>query len=91
MAVVKEFQQKIDLIKWANESNYGLSAAIWSANLEEAKALGKQLEVGSVFINAVVKSDSRLPIGGLKRSGFGRELSEIGIKEYCNAKVIYVS
>ena len=91
VAVVKEFQQKIDLIKWANESNYGLSAAIWSANLEEAKALGKQLEVGSVFINAVVKSDSRLPIGGLKRSGFGRELSEIGIKEYCNAKVIYVS
>ena len=53
--------------------------------------LARQLEVGSVFVNAVVRSDSRLPIGGVKKSGYGRELAEAGIKEFCTVKTHYVN
>jgi succinate-semialdehyde dehydrogenase/glutarate-semialdehyde dehydrogenase len=91
LAVVKSFKTEDEAIELANSSVYGLSAAIWTKNKEKARELARQLEVGSVFVNAVVRSDSRLPIGGMKRSGYGRELSEIGIKEFCAAKTIYVA
>ena len=91
LAVVKSFKTEDEAIQLANSSVYGLSAAVWTKNKEKARQLARQLEVGSVFVNTVVRSDSRLPIGGIKRSGYGRELSEIGIKEFCAAKTVYVA
>ncbi len=77
-------------IALANDSVYGLGAAVWSQNLERAQAIAQQLEVGFVAINDFVKSDPRLPFGGIKRSGFGRELAEEGIKAFVNIKTIVV-
>ncbi|MBO0952441.1 aldehyde dehydrogenase family protein [Fibrella forsythiae] len=80
-----------EAIRYANESRYGLSAALWTTDTDRATYLACQLRVGSVFINAVVRSDSRLPIGGVKKSGFGRELSAVGIREFCTTKTIYIA
>lgn len=77
-------------IALANDSVYGLGAAVWSQNLERAQTIALQLEVGFVAINDFVKSDPRLPFGGIKRSGFGRELAEEGIKSFVNIKTIVV-
>ncbi|MCX6199620.1 MAG: NAD-dependent succinate-semialdehyde dehydrogenase [Bacteroidetes bacterium] len=79
-----------EAIKTANNSVYGLGASIWSADKGRAEILSQQLETGNVFINDIVKSDSRLPFGGIKRSGFGRELSEYGLKEFVNIKTVYI-
>ncbi|MDX1939981.1 MAG: NAD-dependent succinate-semialdehyde dehydrogenase [Saprospiraceae bacterium] len=73
-----------------NDSQYGLGAAIWSANTARAENIAKQLEAGAIVINDFVKSDPRLPFGGVKRSGFGRELAEEGIKEFVNIKMIVI-
>ncbi|RYF73591.1 MAG: NAD-dependent succinate-semialdehyde dehydrogenase [Cytophagaceae bacterium] len=80
-----------EAIRYANTSRYGLSAALWTTDADRATYLSRQLRVGSVFVNAVVRSDSRLPIGGVKKSGFGRELSAVGIREFCNTKTIYIA
>ncbi|MDZ4680322.1 MAG: NAD-dependent succinate-semialdehyde dehydrogenase [Saprospiraceae bacterium] len=77
-----------ELIKRANATNYGLGASIWSKDTERAELIARKIEAGAVFINAMVKSDPRLPFGGIKLSGYGRELSEIGMKEFCNIKTI---
>ena len=74
----------------ANHSRYGLSAAIWTSDLERAALLAKELEVGGVFVNSMVRSDPRWPIGGIKKSGYGRELSETGIKEFVNTKTVLI-
>ena len=77
-----------DAINIANNSQYGLSSSIWSSNPERAENVAKKLETGAVFINATSKSDPRIPIGGIKRSGFGRELSEYGALEFVNIKAV---
>jgi succinate-semialdehyde dehydrogenase/glutarate-semialdehyde dehydrogenase len=84
---VKNLEEAVCL---ANQSRYGLSAAIWTKDLDQAAQTARQLQVGSVFVNAVVRSDSRLPIGGVKKSGYGRELSEAGIKEFCHLKTVFI-
>lgn len=84
----KDEQHAIDL---TNDHRYGLGGAIWSRDIEKAQALGKEIESGAVFINAMVKSDPRYPFGGIKKSGYGRELSHFGIHEFMNAKTIYVN
>ena len=91
LATITTFSSEQEAIRLANLSRYGLSAAIWTQDLDKAKMLARQLEVGSVFVNAVVRSDSRLPIGGVKKSGYGRELAEAGIKEFCTVKTHYVN
>lgn len=91
LAAITTVSSEQEAIKLANQSRYGLSAAIWTQDLDKAKILSRQLEVGSVFVNAVVRSDSRLPIGGVKKSGYGRELAEAGIKEFCVVKAHYVN
>ncbi|MBR5675399.1 MAG: aldehyde dehydrogenase family protein, partial [Neisseriaceae bacterium] len=73
-------------IQIANHSPYGLGACIYSADTNAAWELGKRLNVGSVFINRHTSSDLRLPFGGVKSSGFGRELSEFGLYEFVNIK-----
>ncbi len=67
-----------DALRIANDSRYGLAAVIWSADVERARALASRMEAGSVFINGVTASDPRLPVGGVKLSGYGRELGAAG-------------
>jgi acyl-CoA reductase-like NAD-dependent aldehyde dehydrogenase len=79
-----------EAIAEANNSEFGLGASIWTNNLERGIRLGRQIESGIVSINEMVKSDPRLPFGGTKSSGIGRELSEFGIREFVNIKSIVV-
>ena len=79
-----------EAIKIANDSKYGLGGAIWTKDIEKGRRLAKEMEAGAVFINGMVKSDPRLPFGGIKYSGYGRELSIQGIREFVNQKTVWV-
>ena len=74
----------------ANASAYGLGASIWTRDLARGERLAGKLEAGFVAINDMVKSDPRLPFGGIKKSGIGRELSHYGLKEFVNIKSVVV-
>jgi len=80
-----------DALRIANDSAFGLGASIWTADRKRGEMLAARVEAGSVFINGMVKSDPRLPFGGVKASGFGRELSSYGIKEFVNIKTVVIS
>jgi acyl-CoA reductase-like NAD-dependent aldehyde dehydrogenase len=77
-------------IQFANDTEYGLGAALWSRDIPRATGLARRIEAGSVFINGMVASDPRLPFGGIKRSGYGRELGVFGIREFSNIQTIVV-
>lgn len=79
-----------DAVIKANDTDFGLGASIWTGAPSRAEELAGRLEVGSVFVNGIVKSDPRLPFGGVKQSGYGRELSAYGIKEFVNIKTVWV-
>ncbi|MFT5623434.1 MAG: succinate-semialdehyde dehydrogenase/glutarate-semialdehyde dehydrogenase, partial [Bacteroidia bacterium] len=83
-------QDDADAIGLANQSAYGLGAAVFTQDIERGKRLAHQLECGACFINDFVKSDPHLPFGGIKRSGYGRELGAVGIREFVNVKTICV-
>lgn len=85
--VVKDEEQ---LIERANSTNFGLGATIWSRDIERAERLARRIDSGFVGINQPVKSDPRLPFGGTKKSGLGRELSHYGVREFTNVKTIIV-
>jgi len=86
VAVIIEAKDDDDAIRIANDTPYGLGSAVFSSTIERALAVADQLEVGSCFINGSVKSDPRMPFGGVKESGYGRELSRYGICEFVNIK-----
>jgi succinate-semialdehyde dehydrogenase/glutarate-semialdehyde dehydrogenase len=74
----------------ANKSQYGLAASVWTSDVKTAKLFIPKLNTGNVFINSIVKSDARLPFGGVKKSGYGRELSDFGLKEFVNIKSVFI-
>ena len=90
VAAVIRVRDDADAVRVANASPYGLGAAVWTEDRERGERLAADLEVGSVFVNGLVKSDPRLPFGGVKRSGYGRELSEFGLREFVNVKSVWV-
>jgi succinate-semialdehyde dehydrogenase / glutarate-semialdehyde dehydrogenase len=84
-------RDEADAIAIANETSFGLGAAVFSKDVHRAEWLAlNELDAGSCFVNAFVKSDPRLPFGGIKESGYGRELGSYGIKEFVNIKTVYV-
>ncbi|MCA9226569.1 MAG: aldehyde dehydrogenase family protein, partial [Planctomycetales bacterium] len=80
-----------EAIELANRSAFGLGASVWSRDVEHAERLTPRIDSGMVFVNEIVKSDPRLPFGGVKDSGYGRELSNIGIREFTNVKTVWVN
>jgi succinate-semialdehyde dehydrogenase/glutarate-semialdehyde dehydrogenase len=77
-------------VEIANSSDFGLGASVWSGAADRAEALAPSIESGCVFVNGIVKSDPRLPFGGIKLSGYGRELADFGIREFVNVKTVVV-
>lgn len=90
VAIVIRAQDENDALRIANDTPYGLGASLWSRDFARAEELAKSIDAGMTFINGMVKSDPRLPFGGVKESGFGRELSYHGIREFVNAKTVWV-
>ena len=90
VATLIEAQDDAEAVMIANDTPYGLGSAVFSANRERALAIADRLDVGSCFLNSMVKSDPRLPFGGVKESGYGRELSSYGIKEFVNIKTFFM-
>jgi succinate-semialdehyde dehydrogenase / glutarate-semialdehyde dehydrogenase len=90
LAVVNVANDEAEAIRLANDSAYGLSGSIWTRDIDKGIRLAKKMETGAVYINTLVKSDPRLPFGGIKHSGYGRELGRHGILEFVNAKTIVV-
>jgi succinate-semialdehyde dehydrogenase/glutarate-semialdehyde dehydrogenase len=89
-AVVIRAKDEEDAIALANESKYGLGGNVWTGDTERGKELARKIESGGVFINGMTASDPRLPFGGVKHSGYGRELSSWGIQEFTNIQTIWV-
>jgi succinate-semialdehyde dehydrogenase/glutarate-semialdehyde dehydrogenase len=90
VASVTRVRSEEEAVRLANQCPYGLGASIWSGDSGRAERLAPEIEAGSVFINGIVKSDPRLPFGGIKLSGYGRELAAYGIKEFVNIKTVWV-
>ncbi len=90
LAVVITAKDESEAVRLANDTRFGLGGSIWTEDLDKGTAIAKQMETGAVFINALVKSDPHMPFGGVKKSGYGRELGRNGILEFVNAKSIAV-
>jgi succinate-semialdehyde dehydrogenase/glutarate-semialdehyde dehydrogenase len=79
-----------DAIRIANDSVFGLGGCVWTRDLEKGEKIARKVETGAMFVNGMTKSDPRLPFGGIKKSGYGRELASYGIKEFVNIKTIWI-
>ncbi|MEZ6131942.1 MAG: NAD-dependent succinate-semialdehyde dehydrogenase [Planctomycetaceae bacterium] len=90
VAAVTRVQNPEEAIALANRSAFGLGASLWTRDLSNAERMAAEIDSGSVFINGIVKSDPRLPFGGVKDSGYGRELSHFGLREFVNIKTVWV-
>ena len=90
LAAVVRAADRAQAVDLANRSEYGLGAAVWTGDVAAGRELAADIESGCVFVNEIVKSDPRLPFGGVKRSGYGRELAREGIREFVNVKTVWV-
>ena len=90
VAIVIRAESEADALRIANETRFGLGSSIWSKDTARAEQLAAHIQAGCTFINGMVKSDPRLPFGGVKASGYGRELSRLGIHEFVNAKTVWI-
>ncbi|MFQ5837616.1 MAG: NAD-dependent succinate-semialdehyde dehydrogenase [Thermoplasmata archaeon] len=90
VAPVIAVKDEDEAIKVANSSDFGLGGSVWTKDLERGMRVAKRIEAGTVFVNEVTKSDPRMPFGGIKKSGLGRELSKFGIREFVNVKALNV-
>jgi succinate-semialdehyde dehydrogenase/glutarate-semialdehyde dehydrogenase len=88
---VIRFETEEQAIQIANDSDFGLGGSLWTNDLIKAEKMAREIESGGIFINGMTKSDPRLPFGGIKKSGYGRELSHYGIKEFVNIKTIWIA
>jgi succinate-semialdehyde dehydrogenase / glutarate-semialdehyde dehydrogenase len=91
VAAVSRAKNEGEAIALANTSPYGLGASLWTRDRDRAERLAAEIEAGDVHVNGMVKSDPRLPFGGIKRSGYGRELSDFGIREFVNIKSVWIA
>lgn len=91
VAAIIEAKDEADAVRLANDSVFGLGAAVFTADRARGERVARELEAGACFVNAFVRSDPRLPFGGIKQSGYGRELGVFGIREFVNVKTVYVA
>jgi succinate-semialdehyde dehydrogenase/glutarate-semialdehyde dehydrogenase len=91
VAIVQRVPDLTAAIEVANSTTFGLGSSVWTRDVAQAQRCIEEVEAGAVFVNAMVASTPELPFGGIKRSGFGRELSELGLKEFCNAKTVWIT
>jgi succinate-semialdehyde dehydrogenase/glutarate-semialdehyde dehydrogenase len=90
VAAIIGANDEADAVQIANDSVFGLGAAVFTQDVNRGERVARELEAGSTFVNALVASDPRLPFGGIKQSGYGRELGSYGIKEFVNVKTVYI-
>ncbi len=91
VASILRVRDDAEAVRVANDTSFGLGGSVWTGDPGRGERIARQLQVGAAFVNAIVKSDPRLPFGGTKRSGFGRELADHGIHEFMNIKTVYVA
>jgi succinate-semialdehyde dehydrogenase/glutarate-semialdehyde dehydrogenase len=89
-AVLERVSDETEAVQRANSTDYGLAASIWTEDRERGERLAGEIDAGCVYVNQMSKSDPRVPFGGVKDSGYGRELSEVGMKEFVNRKTVWV-
>ena len=91
VASILRVKDATEAVRVANDTTFGLGGSVWTRDVDRGDRIARQLQVGAAFVNAIVRSDVRLPFGGTKRSGFGRELAEHGIHEFMNIKSVYIA
>jgi len=91
VAGILRVKDQAEAIRVANDTSFGLGGSVWTRDKSRGNEVARQLQCGAAFVNSIVKSDVRMPFGGIKRSGYGRELAEHGIHEFMNIKSVYVA
>jgi succinate-semialdehyde dehydrogenase len=90
VAAISVAEDLEDAIRLANTSEFGLSGNLWTTDTKKAVDIARRLETGGVFVNGYTASNPRIPVGGVKKSGYGRELSHFGLREFVNAQGVWV-